>query len=329
VAYDRKLLWGLYGTAELLVSKTVNDIRYENLNLQQIGTVPIDGRPVFARNRVPTLADVLLLTNPQLGRSFTVSFEAKRPFKRGLFLDAAYLYGQSRTVMEGVRDTAGSTWNSVYTSGDPNHAPLGISDYDPGHRINLTATYDKNLGKGFTATTSLFYSGQSGRPYSYLWGAGASTGSVNGDTQLFNDLLYLPKATDNLVYSNGTYADLLAFLDKHPCAADQIGTIMIRNSCRAPWTTTMDARVAIGLPFKKTKSEITLDVLNLTNMFSSSHGLFQYALFNDVVPVTATALNGVVTGMNLATLVSPTFTEFTRGDLRSRWQLQLGARVRF
>jgi hypothetical protein len=258
-----------------------------------------------------------------------VSFEAKRPFKSGLFLDLAYLYGQSKTVADGTRDTAASTWGNIYTSGDPNHPPLGISDYDPGHRVNLTATYDTRLGKGFTATTSIFYSGQSGRPYSLLWASGGSTGSVNGDTQSFNDLLYLPKATDSLVYTNGTYADLARFLNQHKCTADQIGTIMIRNSCRAPWTTTLDGRIAIGLPFKKTKSEITLDILNLANLLDTYSGIFRYANFNDITPVSATALKGVVTGMNLATLNSATFNEFIRGDLRSRWQLQLGARVRF
>jgi len=301
----------------------------ENLNLQQISTLPIDQRPVYARNKVPTLGDVLLLTNTTEGNSWTISFEGKRPFRSGLFLDLAYLYGEATSTMDGNRDTAASMFGTVYHPGDPNHAPVARSDYDPGHRINLTLTYDHNLGKGFTSTSSLFYSGQSGRPYSLLWGAGASTGSVNGDTQLNNDLLYLPKPTDNLVYTNGTYADLEKFLNLHECTASQIGTIMKRNTCRAPWTTTLDARFAVGLPFKKTKSEITFDILNLANLIDSGSGAFRYANFNDIIPVSATAQNGIVTGMNLATLNSPTFSEFTFSDLRSRWQLQLGGRVRF
>jgi hypothetical protein len=32
--------------------------------------------------------------------------------------------------------------------------------------------------------------------------------------------------------------------------------------------------------------------------------------------------------MNLGTITSPTFTRYFRDDLRSRWQMQLGARVR-
>ena len=34
-------------------------------------------------------------------------------------------------------------------------------------------------------------------------------------------------------------------------------------------------------------------------------------------------------GYNLTTLTSTTFTKFFRDDLRSRWQLQLGGRIRF
>jgi len=45
-----------------------------------------------------------------------------------------------------------------------------------------------------------------------------------------------------------------------------------------------------------------------------------------VAPITT---GGVVTGMNLGTLTNSSFSEFTRNDLRSRWQFQLGARLRF
>ena len=46
------------------------------------------------------------------------------------------------------------------------------------------------------------------------------------------------------------------------------------------------------------------------------------------IPANPTATSPV-TGYNITTLVSPTFTRFNRDDLRSRWQIQLGARLRF
>ena len=36
-----------------------------------------------------------------------------------------------------------------------------------------------------------------------------------------NDLLYIPTATDPITYTNGTYADLLAFVNAEECLASQ------------------------------------------------------------------------------------------------------------
>ena len=104
---------------------------------------------------------------------------------------------------------------------------------------------------------------------------------------------------------------------------------MERNSCRSPWLNTFDGRFAVNLPFKKVKAEITLDILNILNLIDSENGLFRYAQFNDILLVTPVAAGGVTTGMNLSTLNNASFSEFTRSDLRSRWQIQLGGRIRF
>ena len=330
LAYDRKLpWWGLYGTAELQFTSTVNDVRFENLNLRQIATSGIDGRPIFARDVVPTLGDVILLTNTSEGHSWTMAFEVKRPMTEGLFVTGSYLYGRSYTIADGVRDQAVSAWGNVYTTGNPNQPTLGRSDYDPGHRVNITASYNFKLFRNYRMTASAFYSGQSGRPYTLLWGAGQSTGSVNGDTQTLNDILFLPATADGLVFTNGTFADLLEYLESRECTARQLGRIMERNSCRSPAIHTFDLRFAVQVPARRVSAEVTFDLLNVLNFINHEWGQFRYANFNDIIPVSATASGGVVTGMNLATLNSANFTEFVRSDLRSRWQLQLGVRIRY
>jgi hypothetical protein len=330
LAYDRQLPLGMYGTFEFLYSSTINDVRYENLNLRRTGTLALDGRPIFARDVVLALNDVILLTNTDEGSSWSFATEVRRPFSNGFFVNVSYLYGESETVMDGIRDQALSNWGNVYVPGDPNHAPLTRSDYDPGHRFTVTASYDIRLGRGYTATASVFYSGQSGRPYTLLFGT-PPTGSqtVNGDQQNLNDNLYLPTATDAVNYTNGTYSDLLIFMQREECSAKQIGRIMERNSCRAPWINTLDARFAVGLPVRRVRAEITLDILNMINLFDPKGGQFQYAQFNDILAVAPTVTNGVLTTYNLGTITSPTFNRFTRSDLRSRWQMQLGGRVRF
>ena len=109
--------------------------------------------------------------------------------------------------------------------------------------------------------------------------------------------------------------------------------IIPRNACRAPWTNTLDGRFGVQLPYKRFKTEVTLDVLNLINLFNSDKGLILYSSNNETLqpsPVPSTpTLASPLTGYNIGTLVSPTFARFNRDDLRSRWHIELGARVRF
>ena len=61
--------------------------------------------------------------------------------------------------MDGTSDQAASNWGNVYTPGDPNHVPVARSNFDPGHRITLTATYDVPAWKTVKPRISMFYSG--------------------------------------------------------------------------------------------------------------------------------------------------------------------------
>ena len=180
LAYDRELgVFGLVGTAEFLYTKNVNDIKYQNLNLVQIGTRP-DGRPQYARNRVPTLSDVILLTNTDQGDAWSIAFKVDRPYRNRFFMSASYLYGESTSIMDGTSSQAASNFINVYRTGDVNNPPTTRSNFDPGHRITISGGYDIPMGAGYTLTASLFYSGQSGRPWAALF-----NGDYNGDTSSY------------------------------------------------------------------------------------------------------------------------------------------------
>jgi hypothetical protein len=330
LAYDRELgFFGLIGTAEFLYSTNVNDIRYENLNLAPIGARP-DGRPVYARNRVAGLSDIIFLTNTNQGDAWSIALKADRPFRNGFFMNSSYLYGRSRSIMDGTSSQAASNWGNVYVPGDPNNPPLTRSNFDPGHRITLAGGYDIPVGAGFTATASVFYSGQSGRPYSANYAF-----DYNGDARGTNDLLYIPaSASEPYAYTNGTFDDLMTWARSEKCLADFIGKTHERNACRSPWINTLDFRFNVGLPVKRAKVELTWDVLNLVNLFDRNAGLLEYANFNDFLVVRpAFSSSGAVT-YNLQNIVvngavQTPEEQYTRNDLLSRWQMQFGARVRF
>jgi hypothetical protein len=333
LAYDRQLgVFDLIGTVEFLYSKNVNDVKYENLNLVQTGARP-DGRPVYSRNRIAGISDMIFLTNTDEGDAWSLAFKVERPFRNRFLLNASYLYGRSTAILDGTSSQAASNWGNVYVPGDPNNPPLTRSNFDPGHRITMSGTYQIPMPNDFTATVSAFYSGQSGRP----WSANFAN-DYNLDVRTTNDLLFIPEANDpNYLYTNGTYADLRAFVEAEPCLADFIGQTHERNACRAPWINTLDFKVNFGLPFKRAKVELTWDILNVINLFNNEAGLLEYANFNDLLVV---RLNNPVTNAagqvtyNLSNLfrdgVRQTPEEqFTRSDLLSRWQMQFGARIRF
>ena len=86
-----------------------------------------------------------------------------------------------------------------------------------------------------------------------------------------------------------------------------------------------------NVPWNKRKLEITFDVLNLLNLFSSTSGEFQFTPNQNISPIQFGGIDAA-TGKpiyNIATLASPTYSKFTFDDLRSRWQAQLGLRLRF
>ena len=328
VGFDHTLRWGLIGTADFVFSKTIKDIRYANLNYAQVaGASGLGGRPIFAR-QVSSLSDVILLANTNKGYTYNIAYQLRRPFSHGLFVQGSYSYGVARSITDGTSDQAASNWGFNYTPGDPNNPPVSRSNFDPGHRITVTGSYDMPFAKVVKPVVSIYYSGQSGRPYTMVF-----NGDANGDGRTSNDLVYIPTASDTLTYTGGTYQDFINWINGDSCLAGYVGQILPRNACRAPWTNRLDGRFAIQVPYKKYRTEITLDALNLINLFDSKKGIINYSSNNEIlqpslIPFNASATTAT-TGYNIGTLVSPTFTRFNRDDLRSRWQLQLGVHVRF
>ncbi|HXH25543.1 MAG TPA: hypothetical protein VNI78_09860, partial [Vicinamibacterales bacterium] len=330
LAYDREIAGGWIGTVELLFSKTVQNIKYQNLNLRQVGTRP-DGRPVWSFPPANTpgsqYGDVIFLTNTSEGHSWTLTFEGRRTFRSGWFASASYLYGESRSIMDGTSSQAASNWGNVYVPGDPNNPPLTRSNFDPGHRVNLALSRSFRIAGGLQATVAAYYSGQSGRPYSLNYSS-----DFNGDGRTTNDLLYIPRSADEVVFTGGTFDQFMQFIDLEECYRDFIGRIHERNACRAPWINTFDVRVALALPTGgRARTELTFDLSNLINLFDREAGLLEYANFNDILVARVTGLDAA-TGRpiyDIGSLVRPGFARFTRDDLKSRWQGKFGVRVRF
>jgi hypothetical protein len=141
----------------------------------------------------------------------------------------------------------------------------------------------------------------------------------------------VPRSADEVIVRNGTWDQLNAFIEGDDALRENRGRIVPRNAGRAPWTNAVDLKVALNVPTARgVKLEFTADILNVLNLLNSDWGVFDLATFNDLNPIrfqTDTATGKYV--YDLVTINGATFRKFDRDDLRSRWQGQLGLRVRF
>jgi outer membrane receptor for ferrienterochelin and colicin len=325
LGYDRDLgFWGLVGTVEFFYSTNLKDIEYENLNLRASGTTRPDGRPTFARVNT-AFSDVILLTNTNEGSQWSFTTKLERQFRDGFYAMAAYNYGDSQSVNDGTSSQAASNWGNAYTQGDPNDVGLGTSRFSPGHRIMLAASYDIKLGSRANLLLSAFYNGQQGRTYAFTF-----NGDWNGDGRTTNDLMYVPAVNDpRVTFINGTAADWDAYVANDSGLQKSRGRIMEKGASRAPWTNALDVRGALGVPVSKMKFELTFDILNFLNLLNGDWGVVDNATFGDLNPIPVPALVAGQMVYNLTNITRAGYVKFDRDDLRSRWQGQVGLRVRF
>jgi outer membrane receptor for ferrienterochelin and colicin len=333
LGYDRTLLFGIRGTAEVLWTRTLDDVYYTDLNSRQTGTSPLDGRPRYSRVST-ALTQAILVTNTDKGEQLLASLQLNRRFGRNASLSASYAHQDAKSTFDGGSSQAHSNFQFHHTRGDIFTPELSRSAYETKHRFNVAGTYNLQTGI-FGHTFGLYYDARTGRPFSLLFGT-----DINGDGFSTNDLLYLPTA-DNVIirrHANSTwqgdpYQQWISFLNSAGISDPTSGRILKRYEHNEPWVRQMDFHYELGLPvYRDFRTSVTADIVNLLNMFDRDAGNVRYVPNQNFLPV-------VFTGFDQAT-GKPIYTErqqntlrdgahLTTADLRSRWQARLGVRVNF
>lgn len=343
LAYDHELpWWGLIGSVEAIYADSIEEIDYRNVNLRQVSSMPFDGRPIFALVD-PGVSGAYLITNTSGGEATNVAFKLEKPAGRGLWGSVSYVYGDSDVVNEGTSSRAVSNWQ-FQEAVNPNRAEVSPSDYEVEHRISASASYRFNPLTKWPTTVSLYYNHQSGRPYTYLLGtsftfpaAGPHPAlpntddfSLNGDggggTGFANDLFYVPTGPEDVVITNGTWEQLNAYIESEECLRENRGSIAPRNCQVGPWSSTLDLRLAQAIPVGYGNVEVTLDLINLANLFDEGSGLVRFVNFGTVE---VADLEGVTPDGRPIYSLSNLSTPYTIDNERSRWRAKLGVRWTF
>jgi hypothetical protein len=293
IGYDRRLPWNVIATVEAMYTRSIYNFYYQNIGLQDnpIGTdrngrslygdiATLASTPSPVRKTIPgttsTLGDVINISNTKThDYSYNYTAQLVKRFSNSFEGQFSYTYGRSYDVWDLTSSVAFSNWSFGRSyAGRQDAQDLYPSKWDTPHRFAAGATYSFRTKTG----VSLTWIGESGVPFEYVY-----NGDMNGDNSTANDLVYVPKnahdTTEIRFSANGAITpaqqqdSLENFINGHECLNSQRGTIMKRNSCRAPWDKVVNLSARQSLPTLHGQNFILqLDIFNFLNLLNKDWG---------------------------------------------------------
>ena len=338
MAADKRFGKGWTFTTELLFTKNINEVDWQNVNfIPQTGlkTTGPDTRDIYPTTGATKLtyrptgttalirnpySNIILIKNTQGSRGYSYNFtlQLNKETQTGLQLNAAYTYGNSSVYNEGTSSVNVSNWQFMESVRGRNYNVRSTSDFDLGHRIYALVSKKFTYANKHAATTvTLSYNGQSGSPFSYVY-----SGALVGDGVTGNDLMYIPssraemdaqifitKLTGAAATTTANAANIVqqkdeyeAFINSDKYLRKHRGQFAERNGARLPFTNILDANLSQDFMMKvgqnTHKISVTLDIFNLTNLINKKAGKI-YFLSNDQTNVVS--FRGYQTGTTIPT----------------------------
>jgi hypothetical protein len=287
---------------------------------------------VAGRRRVSTFADVFMLTNTDKGESKSVTFALNRPMKNNWAASFSWTHSDATEVSPATSSTASSNYN-VRASFNPNEDVASTSNYNIDDRVVASITRTFEFIKRAPTSVTAVYEARTGRPYSWVF-----RGDANGDGFTFNDLFYVPTGpTDSKVgwYSTAERDAFFAFAEASGLNAYS-GTYTPRNSERSPWVQTVDLRFSQTIPLgSRLQTELYVNIINFANWFDDEWGIQEEVPFGYRRAVAGANYDATANGgqgqwlyrFNGSTLDGVPVT--VNDTAVSRWQVQVGVRVKF
>jgi hypothetical protein len=343
LGYDVKLPFGLVATLEGIVTKTLNEINYENINLTNpTDKILGDGRPRHTvRLANSKFQNVLLINNTSKGYQYSLTGSLQKSWSKNLFASIAYNYGQSRDVNSGTHTTALSGWEGNPTPGYSNNQLLSYSVWDLRHRMVGNVSYRKPwLNERMATTISVYYNGQSGEPFSYIINQ-----DLNNDGSTFNDLAYIPRNKNEIVLVPSSATDartpdqiweqLNTFIMNDEYLQEHRGEYAVRNGARTPWESRFDLRLMHEFFLKTGKYDhalqLTMDIENFANLLDQDKGRDYFVSFNTFNLLRFEGFEGgsANTGRPVYSFDNAGQTAWQTNNLTSVWRMQFGVRYIF
>ena len=281
VDYQFPVEFPFTATVEGIFNKTINAVSISDWSIPNVGGFArfngVDNRPIYPTGfRTGTKAFVL--ENTSKGYGWSASVELKAQPAEWISLMAAYTHTVSKEVTGMPGSAAESAFTYVPTFEGPNNIRLHNSQYVTPDRIVASATIHDKCGNHY----NFVYEGWRGG-YNYGW---MMTNDMNSDGYNY-DALYIP--TDDQVgvgtgeFRFKTQDDLQRFMDfvhNDGYLSKHQGEYAEPYSLYSPWVHRIDFGYKHDFKFNigKTKHmfQLTFDMKNVLNFFSSSWGVAKY-----------------------------------------------------
>lgn len=349
IAVDQKLPGGIIGTLDLMYTKTINNVLWKDVNVKPAwgnATGSGDNRPLYKtyHNGIdPQYGQIMLGDNTNKGYTYNITAILSKRFDFGLDANISYSYGRAESIFDGTSSQNSSQWNYLVSSPVPkNEAQLGNSIFDMGSRVMASLTYQKEWLNHLKTTVSLFYNGQDGSRFSYIYDD--YYGNFTNESYKGPELLYIPKDQNDInLVDPSQWAALNEFIEQDDYLSEHRGEYAERNACRTPWTNIFDMKVVqdiwVNVADKKQTLQLGFDIFNLGNLLNKDWGRLYTTSNNNIGLVKFEKLiadpsSGVKTVPTFS-FKSPTPNKFEpwylddSGITSSRWQAQFTLRYIF
>ena len=367
VAVDIKFGKGYKLTLDALYTKTLCDVKFQQINLKDSSAFLASGptsSPVYLGGKLKSsFSNVYFLTNTKDGYRYNLTAQLSKAGNRTNFgknhsiamnYSLAYTYGQSKDVSNGIRNSFQSNYE-VNPSATPENAQLAYSNFDLRNRVVSYLAFNTQWNKSNTTTLGFFFSAQSGSPFTYIYnpstnafgnGSNANLVFIPNTTTATDFRDYTPSGATVIYTSAQQSTDFNNFVNNDPYLSSRKGQYTERNGAHTPWNSELDMKLMHEFKLAGKHAthslQLSFDVFNLLNLLKNNWGHVNFVtninnynvnLLKFVNDNTSTA--GVAPGKANYTatynFAPPTSTGhyYTIDPINSRWQGQLGIRYSF
>ncbi len=324
LAYDVKLPWGLKGTVEGIYNKDLNTAFFVNEGIQNAAYMGISGYPdnriiypnatvdryyqlintsgiITTSTGVGNGVSPIVLENKKGGYYWSATAKIEKNFDKGFSGMIAYTHSEAKNLVDGSGDQASSAWNGNPNVNGANSPELSYTSYVTPNKIITSLSYRIEYLKHMGSSISLFYQGGSQGRFSYVYSS-----NIVRDGAGSNNLIYIPRDPSEINFVNQTVNTFVwtaqaqsdaffAYIAQDKYLRSRQGQYAERNGALMPWRNQIDVKLLqdfyINVGGKRNTIQLSLDILNITNLLNSNWGLAQsYNQGNILTPTNVAAI---------------------------------------